>query len=81
MSDASEQSDAENYEEITDELLGLLIDQNNDAETVAHQARLISAFYTKARNQIGVFETSDGDVHDPSLELTREWMTYTMGEL
>lgn len=80
MSDASEQSDAENYDEITDELLGLLIEQNNDEETVEHQARLIAAFYTKARAQIGVYE-HEGEFHDPALELTREWMTYTMGEL
>lgn len=62
------------------DLASLLADHHID-ENVQRTAQLVAAFYTHLRSQIDPVMTSEGDIHDAALELTREWMTYTMGEL
>lgn len=61
-----------------DDLANLLAKYHED-EDVDRTANLIAAFYTKLRERIDPLMTSAGEVHDPALELTREWMTYTIG--
>lgn len=76
----SDQPADENDPTIDEADLASLLRDHNELENVERMATLIAAFYVRIRNNIDPALTSAGDVHDPALEITREWMTYTMGE-
>lgn len=60
--------------------LASLLSEHHEIEDVQRMAALISTFYVRLREQIDPSLTSGGDIHDPALELTREWMSYMMGD-
>lgn len=66
--------------EIDDNDLANLLADHHVNENVERQAELVALFYTRLRKKIEPAQTSAGDIHDAALELTREWMTYTMGD-
>lgn len=72
-------AERESTERITDEMLKTLLDKHHTIENVAEQARLIATFYINIRQDVGMVENTLGEMHDAALEITREWMHYTMG--
>lgn len=66
--------------ELDDADLASLLSEHHELENVHHMARMIGEFYQQLREHIDPALTSSGDIHDVALELTREWMTYTMGD-
>lgn len=77
MSDDEHISDTdETADRVTDEMLGMLLEQYADTELVQHQADMVGVFYRRLREAAGVLESSTGEVHDPALELTQVWMAY-----
>lgn len=82
VTDTNEHDDdepADDAHTIDDDTLASLLESHNETETVEHQAELVATFYVTMRNRIDPVLTSSGDIHDAALELTREWMTYTIG--
>lgn len=79
MSDETDNPDHEPEPELDDADLASLLADHNETENVERMAELIATFYLGIRARIDPMLTSSGDVHDAALELTREWMTYTVG--
>lgn len=67
--------------ELDDADLANLLAEHNDHENVERTADLVATFYIRLRKRIDPVLTSAGDIHDVALEITREWMTYTIGEV
>lgn len=79
MADNTEDDPDETEARLDDADLASLLAEHNETEEVERVADLIARFYLRVRNAVDPVMTSAGDVHDPALELTREWMTYTIG--
>ena len=62
------------------EQLADLLATHHELENVEHMANLIAGFYNRLRETIDPYLTPDGEIHDVALEITREWMTYTLGD-
>ncbi len=73
MTDSTEPND------INNELADLLANYH-ELENVQHMAVLIAGFYNRLRETVDPYLTPDGEIHDVALEITREWMTYTLGD-
>lgn len=80
MSDDVEEPELEPIVEVTDEQLADLLNDHHEHEEIMRQALNIGVFYTKLKDRIDFIAATDGNIHDPALEITREWMSYTMGE-
>lgn len=65
--------------QVDDADLANLLTKYHEDDQVDRMADLIGTFYAKLRERIDPVITSAGDIHDAALELTREWMTYTIG--
>lgn len=78
MTDDTEPTDDASYELDDDDLANLLA-EHHDNENVERVADILGTFYSRLRTHIDPVLTSTGDIHDAALEITREWMTYTIG--